>query len=103
MRSEFQLTESLDCLTNPARNPLQEAALAAFRSSIETPINGIGQLANKAAGTQIVPEIQVYKPGSEPEPYSALWHAHQVGTAAGMLLPFALTHKTTSKSLVWSI
>lgn len=74
---------------------LAEVALnAAFKSAVEDPINGLGQVVNKLTSRDLLPELHVTKSVTEePEFNSAPWYAQNFGAAVGMIPAFLLVRK----------
>jgi hypothetical protein len=72
---------------------LEDAARAAVFSAIQEPINGVTQMIDAVVGTAFLPKVQFIE-APEPARFGTLnWHAQQLGSAAGTLLPFMLVNK----------
>ncbi len=74
-------------------NPLEQFGRSFAYSALQTPINGIADTVDHLAGTHILPNVQFIDAPAPQKPFSAGWHAEQLGSALGMLVPFIATHK----------
>ncbi len=73
---------------------VSEALHSAAYSGIETPVNSLGQIWNRATGAQ-VGELGLVSRPADAEFGTARWHAQTVGGAAGMVAPFLLARGST--------
>jgi len=74
-------------------NVLEEFGRSAAFSGVQAPIDGMSQLANKVAGSKIIPDFQIISAPMQAEFGSTNWHAQQIGGAVGMLAPFLAVNK----------
>ncbi len=74
-------------------NPLEQFGRAFAYSALQTPISGIADTVDHLAGTHILPNVQFIDAPAPEKPLSVGWHAEQIGSALGMLVPFLATHK----------
>lgn len=74
----------------------RELAYSAAYTGVQAPITAIGQIADKTLdgigiSSNIAGRVTVL-PAPTPEEFgTANWHAQQIGSAAGMIIPFAIT------------
>lgn len=68
-----------------------EAGYAAVYSAVQAPVVGIAQIVDHATGSKIADAVSVLPAPPEEKFGTARWHAQQIGTAAGIVVPFALT------------
>ncbi|MBY0550036.1 MAG: hypothetical protein K2W95_22365 [Candidatus Obscuribacterales bacterium] len=95
-----RLTVSPELLTtNNDRGPVVEASRAFLHSLVQSPANGLAQIVDKVAGSNILPSIQLIDAPKEQEFFSRNWHAQQIGQAAGMIPWFVGLHKGGSHLL----
>lgn len=94
---EISINQSDLLAKNKRENLLKDFACSSTYSMIVGPACGIAQLADATTGSKLLPSVQILP---EPEPASfgsTCWHARQLGSAAGMVLPFLLLHKGVSR------
>ncbi len=72
---------------------LGDAVHSALYTAIQEPISGVTQIVDEFAGTKYLPKVQFIGAPVQAQFGSADWHAQQVGSAVGMLLPFMLVGK----------
>ncbi|CAN5737153.1 hypothetical protein BH10CYA1_BH10CYA1_34360 [soil metagenome] len=72
---------------------LGDAIHSALYTGIQEPISGITQIVDEFAGTKFLSKMQLISAPEQAKFGSADWHAQQVGSAVGMLLPFLLVRK----------
>lgn len=80
---------------NSNSSSIGDFAQSALYAGVQTPIDGITQLVNHTAGSDVLPSVQLIDAPQEAEFGSARWHVQQVGGAAGMILPFLAVSKVT--------
>lgn len=90
-----RLTVSSELLSTRAhdRGPIAEATGSFLHSLVQSPANGLAQIVDKTAGTNILPSIQLIDAPKEAEFFSKNWHAQQIGQSAGMIPWFVGLHK----------
>ncbi len=74
-------------------NPLEEFGRAFAYSALQTPVNGVVDTIDHIAGSHILPKVQVIDAPAPEKPFSVGWHAEQLGSALGLLVPYLATHK----------
>lgn len=76
----------------------EEFARSTVYSGLQSPINGGAQLIEQSGvfGKPVLPSLQFIEPPESASFGSARWHAQQVGSAAGMAVPFLLLHRGVS-------
>lgn len=72
---------------------MQEFGQAALHAGIQSPLQGLAQLADKGLGTDLEKRVTFMSAPKESEFMSSTWHAHQLGSMVGMAAPFLLLHK----------
>lgn len=94
------LDQKNDLLEAPLRETpvdlLACAGRAAAYSMVQSPLDGAAQLLDKTTGSKFLPSLHLMDAPSETQFASAKWHAQQIGSAAGMALPFLILHKGVS-------
>ncbi|CAN5175848.1 hypothetical protein BH10CYA1_BH10CYA1_39410 [soil metagenome] len=90
-------------LRNPTKQPpaehkgvtdiLGDAVHSALYTAIQEPVSGVTQIVDEVAGTKLLPKVQFLSAPVQAQFGTADWHAQQVGSAVGMLLPFMLVGK----------
>lgn len=88
--------EAAELIPSPAEhssNPLEQFGRSFAYSAIQTPINGIADTVDHLAGTHILPNVQFIDAPAPEKTFSVGWHAEQLGSALGMLVPYLATHK----------
>lgn len=68
-----------------------EASHAAVYSGLQAPVVGIAQIVDHSTGSKLADQVSIIPAPAEQKFGTALWHAQQIGTAAGIVVPFALT------------
>lgn len=94
--SESARQETAEQIPKPAAqpgNPLEQFGRAFAYSALQTPISGIADTVDHLAGTHILPSVQFIDAPAHDKPLSVGWHAEQLGSALGMLVPYLATHK----------
>lgn len=94
--SESARQETTELIPKPAAqsgNPLEQFGRAFAYSAIQTPISGIADTVDHLVGTHILPSVQFIDAPAPEKPFSVGWHAEQLGSALGMLVPYLATHK----------
>ncbi|MBS1955166.1 MAG: hypothetical protein JST89_13345 [Cyanobacteria bacterium SZAS-4] len=94
--TESARQETTEVIPKPAAqsgNPLEQFGRAFAYSAIQTPISGIADTVDHLAGTHILPSVQFIDAPAPEKPFSVGWHAEQLGSALGMLVPYLATHK----------
>lgn len=81
--------------TQAENSLIKDFAQSALYAGVQTPIDGITQLVNHVADSDVLPAVQLIDAPHQAEFGSASWHAQQVGGAAGMLVPFLAVTKLT--------
>ncbi len=66
---------------------------SAMYSAIQEPVSGVTQIVDQFAGTKYLPKVQFMEAPKQAQFGTLEWHAQQVGSAVGMLLPFMLAGK----------
>ena len=94
----LQLLEAAKIDSNPLEL-LKLAGKAAFRSGIQEPLAGAGQLANHLAGREIFGQPDWVKPSAPAQFGSTAWLFETVGSGVGMVAPFMATEAASSKLL----
>ncbi len=84
---------------NEHQNVGEQASRAFLHSLIQSPVNGVVQIADKTFGTNVLASVQFIAAPHEAEFLSLGWHAQQVGQAAGMIPWFVGLHKGSSALL----
>ncbi len=74
---------------------VKEGAHSALYSAIQSPLDGVTQMADRVLNTSIMPSVQLIEAPTQSEFGSATWHAQQVGGAVGMILPYMAAAKVT--------
>lgn len=82
-------------IENQDSSLIKDFAQSALYAGVQTPIDGITQLVNHTADSELLPSVQLIDAPTQAEFGSASWHAQQVGGAAGMLIPFMAVTKLT--------
>jgi hypothetical protein len=76
---------------------LGDAVHSALYSAVQEPISGVTQMVDEFAGqyigTKLLPKVQFMDAPVQAKFGSVDWHAQQVGSAVGMLVPFLLVGK----------
>ncbi len=72
---------------------LGDAVHSALYTAMQEPISGVTQIVDEFAGTKYLPKVQFIGSPVQAKFGTADWHAQQVGSAVGMLLPFMLVGK----------
>lgn len=75
---------------------LEQAGQALLHSLVQSPINGVVQISDKAFGTNVLPSVQFIDAPKEAEFGTKEWHGQQIGQAAGMIPWFVGLHKGSS-------
>lgn len=68
-------------------------------AGVESPLNGVTQLANHVAGKELVAELHLVGAPPPAELGTMRWHAQQIGGAIGMIAPFMLLDKGVGQVL----
>src|ERR1700722_6471144 len=96
---ESNANSSADALPARHGNAAEDFVRSIAYSAVQEPISGLTQIADGLLNTNLLPKVQ-FIAKAEAAPFGSLdWHAQQVGSAVGMLLPFMLVGKG-SKSLI---
>lgn len=66
-------------------------------AGVQSPVNGIVQLADKALGTNILPSVQLIDAPAQSSAGSVEWHGQVLGGAAGVAADFLLLRKFTGR------
>jgi hypothetical protein len=74
------------------RVPLEFLRSAAY-SGLQTPVNGVVQIVDHYAHTDILPSVQFVNAPAEASFGSFDWHVQQLGNAAGIAVPFFFLNK----------
>lgn len=74
-----------------------EFCRSAVHSGIQTPINGVVQLADKLTGSKMLPHVQFVDGCNHAEFLSRRWHAQQVGILFGTAVNLLLLQKCVGK------
>lgn len=74
---------------------VREGAHSALYSAVQSPLDGVTQMADRVFDTSLLPSVQLVEPPRQSEFGSAEWHAQQVGGAVGMVLPYMVAVKAT--------
>lgn len=77
---------------------LGEAVYSAAYTGVQAPVVGFAQIVDHSVGTKVENSLSIMPAPSQEEFGSARWHAQQIGGAAGIVLPFALTRSTMKAS-----
>ena len=90
-------------LRNPTKQPpaehkgvtdiLGDAVHSALYTAIQEPVSGVTQIVDEFTGSKLLPKVQFLDAPVQAQFGTADWHAQQVGSAVGMLLPFMLVGK----------
>lgn len=72
---------------------LGDAVHSALYTAIQEPVSGVTQIVDEFAGTKMLPKVQFIDAPVQAQFGTADWHAQQVGSAVGMLLPFMVVGK----------
>src|SRR3982750_70076 len=90
-------------LRNPTKQPpaehkgvtdiLGDAVHSALYTALQEPVSGVTQIVDEFTGTKLLPKVQFLDAPVQAQFGTADWHAQQVGSAVGMLLPFMLVGK----------
>lgn len=97
MPDSVQLSASPELLANREKQGVLEQAGQAFlHSLVQSPINGVVQISDKAFGANVLPSVQFIDAPKEADFGSKEWHAQQLGQAAGMIPWFVGLHKGSS-------
>lgn len=70
----------------------EEFARSAVWGGLQSPLLGAAQVIDKACGTDLRQSVQ-FMPAPTEAQSSGDWHAQQLGTMAGMAVPFLILHK----------
>lgn len=76
----------------------EEFCRSAVFSSLQAPLNGVLQLADKSCGTNILPELQFIEPCAKAEFLSKRWHAQQMGSLVGTTINLLILQKLVGKA-----
>jgi len=72
---------------------LGDAVHSALYTAVQEPVSGVTQIVDEFAGTKFLPKVQFLDAPVQAKFGTADWHAQQVGSAVGMLLPFMVVGK----------
>jgi hypothetical protein len=70
-----------------------EFCRSAIHAGVQTPVNGVVQLVDRAAGTDILPNVQFINPCEPAEFLTERWHVQQVGAMFGTASNLLALHK----------
>ncbi len=90
-----QLTLSLTDLVpteSPAKAMVRNLGESAAYSLVQSPLNGLTQIADKTFNTNWLASVQMLSAPQKAEFGSLNWHAQEIGNAVGMAVPFVLLH-----------
>lgn len=90
-----RLTLSLTDLVpvdSPATAFAKNLSTSAVYSLLQSPLNGLTQIADGALNTKWLQSVQFMAAPQKAEFGSATWHAQEIGNAVGMALPFLALH-----------
>ncbi len=76
---------------------LQEFVRSAVYGALQAPALGVAQIIDKSCGTETTKAVQFMASPEETEAMGLRWHAQQMGTMVGMIVPFLLLHKGVGK------
>lgn len=79
---------------------VREGAHSALYSAVQSPLDGVTQMADRVFDTSLLPAVQLIEAPKQSEFGSATWHAQQVGGAVGMVLPYMVAAKATRAAFV---
>ncbi|MBY0547607.1 MAG: hypothetical protein K2W95_09960 [Candidatus Obscuribacterales bacterium] len=97
MPDRVQLSTASELLADREKQGVLEHAGQAFlHSLVQSPINGVVQISDKAFGTNVLPAVQFIEAPKEAQFGSKEWHSQQLGQAAGMIPWFVGLHKGSS-------
>ncbi len=92
--SSLSLSQSDLLSRNSEQRSLPEDLLhSAVYTAVQAPLKGATQLIDKTFNTNMLPSVEFMDTPQNAEFLSARWHVQQVGSAAGMVVPFLLLHK----------
>ena len=77
---------------------LGEASHAAVYSGIQAPVVGLAQIVDHSTGSKIADYVNIIPAPAEEKFGTARWHAQQIGSAAGIVVPFAVTRGAMKSS-----
>lgn len=79
-------------LTPPESSLTEEFLRSTIYGAVQSPLNGVAQLAERAGLKDASSAVQVMAAPSQQEFGSARWHVQQAGSAIGSALPFLMLH-----------
>jgi hypothetical protein len=71
----------------------EEFARSAVWGGFQSPLLGATQVIDKTLDTDLEQRVKFMTQATEAQPFSSRWHAQQLGSMAGMAVPFLLLHK----------
>lgn len=95
-RARLSVASELLADREKEQGPLEQAGQAFLHSMVQSPINGIVQISDRAFGTNALPSVQIIDAPKEAQFGTKEWHAQQIGQAAGMVPWFVGLHKGSS-------
>jgi hypothetical protein len=72
---------------------LGDAVHSALYTAIQEPVSGVTQIVDEFAGTKMLPKVQFIDAPVQAQFGTTDWHAQQIGSAVGMILPFMVVGK----------